>query len=54
MQEIVRQEKVDKATFLYPALTLLLVVDLIPTGVLDLGRQICIDNLLVDFRPARA
>ena len=54
VQEMVRQKKVDKATFLYPALTLLPVVDPIPTGVLDLGRQICIDNILVDLTPARA
>ena len=53
VQETALQKLVDEVAVPYQALTLLPVVDPIPTGILDVGRQIGVDDLLVDLRPAR-
>jgi hypothetical protein len=47
------QKAVDEIAVPYPTLAILPVVDPIPTGVLDLGRQAGVDGLLVDLGPAR-
>jgi hypothetical protein len=46
------QKLVDKVTIPYQALTLLPVIDPVPTGVLYIGRQAGVDDVLVDLRPA--
>jgi hypothetical protein len=46
-----RQKTVDKVAVSYLALTLLPVIDPIPTGVLDVGWQVGVDDVLVDLRP---
>jgi hypothetical protein len=48
-----RQKTVDGVAVPYQALTLHPVVDPIPTGVLDVGRQVGVDDVLGDLGPAR-